>query len=1013
MAGRTISGAYLTGVTLSDPANTNPVNVALGATISSTTGAAVQATGTIDWTLDNFGQISSTAAGTLGVGIALGPAGGTITNEFAATIQGTAYGIQGSAPATVISAGTIAATATATGSGILLPGGAVVNGAGALITGGLNGISLTGAGAVINSGTAFATKGAGAVLTTGVFSNTTSALVSGYVFGLTAASAATVTNQGTIVSRQTTGTGFVNNGGGYVPSSAGVVIGSGLITNAAGGTISSPLIGAAIIGAGASIDNAGLIKGIQTTISGATTNTIGFGAWLIGGGTVNNAASGTIIGGHYGLVATGSGATTVINAGSIAGSQLSGVDLFGSATGSKTGTITSAYIAVLARVGGQIINSGSISATYGIDIAGAGSVTNTASGHIATSGVAIISLAPGATIVNDGTASSTHTFGGAGIELRQGGVFNNGTAGVVNAAWIGVQFGQAAQGTTAGISGNGTLTNAGTIFASDGTNGAAAWMHGTGVILNQSTGTITGGPYGVVAYYDLTIINAGSIGGTQYSIFPANAGHTMRLDVTPGAKFSGLVLGDKSGAVSPKGILDLGAQTGTGAAVGTISGFGSKYLGFASVIVDAGANWSLGGTVTSGQTISMGGPGATLTLANPGAVAGTITGFSAGTTLALGGITDVTSATLGPNNVLSVVEAGGGTITLRFDPIQNFSGITSFTHFIDGTGTDLVLPCFVEGTRIATAAGPVAVEHLAPGMRVASVFGGTAEIVWIGHRRVDCARHPRPQDIWPVRIAPDAFGPGLPAAPLWLSPDHAVHVADVLVPIRYLVNGRTIVQEPRTSVTYYHIELPAHDVIRAEGLPCESFLDTGNRGAFTNSGGPIDLHPDFARAVWDAEACAPLVLGGARLSAIRAMLLAQAARLGFRRISAPALDILADGRPLAAKISGAIWQCDLPPGTAMIELRSRAHIPAETDPASADTRRLGVAIADLRLDGQPVPLTDPAFAQGWQGAEPDWRWTDGAGHIIVAGAARVAFELALTGLYWDEAPVLRAEYLFR
>ena len=51
----------------------------------------------------------------------------------------------------------------------------------------------------------------------------------------------------------------------------------------------------------------------------------------------------------------------------------------------------------------------------------------------------------------------------------------------------------------------------------------------------------------------------------------------------------------------------------------------------------------------------------------------------------------------------------------------------------------------------------------------------------------------------------------------------------MLVAIRYLVNGSPVVQEPVDEVTYYHVELEAHDVILAEGLPCESYQDTGNR----------------------------------------------------------------------------------------------------------------------------------------------------------------------------------------
>ncbi len=1009
MTGRTISGAYPSGVTLSNPAGSNPVTIAAGATITSSTGVAVQATGTIDWTINTYGTITSTAAGTLGAGIALGTAGGTITNQPAGVIKGTSYGITGSVAATILSLGTISATATAAGSGIMLPGGAIVNGAGGVISGGLNGLDLTAAGAVINSGSLVGTKGAGAILTSGNFSNYTGGLVSGYGFGITASTAATVVNQGTILARQSSGTGFTSVASvGYVPSSAGVAIAAGVITNAAGATISSPLIGAGIVGAGGSIDNAGLIKGFQTTISGTTTSTIGFGAWLVGGGTVTNEAGGSIIGGHYGVVATG-GSATVTNAGSIAGSIFSGVDLFktGSLSNASTGTITSGYIAVLARNGGTIVNSGSIAAAYGIDLAGAGSVTNAAGGHVASSGVAIIALNAATTVANYGTVSSTHTFGGAGVELRQGGSFYNGVHGLVSAEWIGVQFGQAASGTIAAISGNGTLTNAGTIFASGGTNGAAAWVHGTGVILNKSTGTITGGPYGVVAYYDLTIRNAGSIGGTQYSIFPANAGHTMTLDVTPGATFSGVVLGDKSGATSPKGILDLGVQTGTGAAAGTIAGFGAKYVGFASVIVDAGATWSLAGTVTSAQTLSLGGAGATLTLANPAAVAGTITGLTSNTTLALGGITDVTSATLGANNVLSVVEAGGGTITLKLDPSQNFHGATSFGHVVAGGATDIVVPCFAEGTRIETIDGPVAVERLAAGMRVLSAFGGDAPIVWVGQRRVECARHPRPRDVWPIRIRPHAFGPGQPRADLWLSPDHAVHVGDGLIPVRYLLNGRSILQEERAAITYYHVELPAHDVIRAEGLTCETFLDTGNRGAFANGAGPVDLHPDFARAVWEAEACAPLVLGGDRLARARAGVLDQAARLGWRRSEAPDLALFVDGKPLAAAVHGATWRAELPADARIVTLRSRTHVPCETEPTGSDTRRLGVAIARLQRDGRPVAARD--FLAGWHAPEAGWRWTDGEATLDVTGARQIGFDLLPLGLYWvDDAAAAAA-----
>jgi hypothetical protein len=100
------------------------------------------------------------------------------------------------------------------------------------------------------------------------------------------------------------------------------------------------------------------------------------------------------------------------------------------------------------------------------------------------------------------------------------------------------------------------------------------------------------------------------------------------------------------------------------------------------------------------------------------------------------------------------------------------------------------------------------------------------------NRRIDCDRHPRPQDVRPVRIAAGAFGKGLPRRDLWLSPQHAVFVRGTLIPVRHLINGTTILQVAVAEMTYWHVELPRHDVIQADGLWCESYLDNGNRSAF-------------------------------------------------------------------------------------------------------------------------------------------------------------------------------------
>lgn len=190
----------------------------------------------------------------------------------------------------------------------------------------------------------------------------------------------------------------------------------------------------------------------------------------------------------------------------------------------------------------------------------------------------------------------------------------------------------------------------------------------------------------------------------------------------------------------------------------------------------------------------------------------------------------------------------------------------------------LVAPvCFARGTRIATPAGSVSVEDLRGGDIVVTASGENRRITWIGRRRIDCARHPDPRQVWPVRIQADAFGPGLPARDLHVSPQHAIFDEGVLIPARLLVNGRTVTQEPMASIEYFHVELQQHDILLAEGLPAESYLDTGDRATFENGGEAMILHPDFSRWAWDGRACAELKVVGPEIEAVRGKLAGWAA----------------------------------------------------------------------------------------------------------------------------------------
>ena len=134
-------------------------------------------------------------------------------------------------------------------------------------------------------------------------------------------------------------------------------------------------------------------------------------------------------------------------------------------------------------------------------------------------------------------------------------------------------------------------------------------------------------------------------------------------------------------------------------------------------------------------------------------------------------------------------------------------------------GLGVALPCFAEGTRIRTSRGDVAVEQLRAGDEVVTASGAMRPVKWIGHRYVDCTRHGAPQKVWPVRVAAGAFGPGLPSRDLFLSPDHALFLDGVLIPVKQLINDDTVAQTGWSDVIYYHVELDRHDVLLAEGLP--------------------------------------------------------------------------------------------------------------------------------------------------------------------------------------------------
>ena len=127
--------------------------------------------------------------------------------------------------------------------------------------------------------------------------------------------------------------------------------------------------------------------------------------------------------------------------------------------------------------------------------------------------------------------------------------------------------------------------------------------------------------------------------------------------------------------------------------------------------------------------------------------------------------------------------------------------------------------CFLKGTKIRTARGECVVEELAIGDLLPTHRNGVRPITWIG--RVNGDR--------PVRIARSAIARNLPHADLYVSQGHAVLVDDNLITAGSLVNGLSIVYaDDIDEPEYFHVKLQSHDAIYAEGLPCETFVESAD-----------------------------------------------------------------------------------------------------------------------------------------------------------------------------------------
>ena len=281
----------------------------------------------------------------------------------------------------------------------------------------------------------------------------------------------------------------------------------------------------------------------------------------------------------------------------------------------------------------------------------------------------------------------------------------------------------------------------------------------------------------------------------------------------------------------------------------------------------------------------------------------------------------------------------------------------------------------ITGTLVMTLEGEVPVEKLRVGTRALTLASTERPIQPLSAIGVG----PVPAAAGPILVRAGTVADGMPIRDLVVAPDQALVMREDaddaikldfskrrLIPVRDLANGATVtrIRTPR-GARYYRPIVAGSDLLMADGI-C------------------------VGAAAPAADPAVPLLEWGAA-QPYRERLLARARAAGWTDTDNPDLAVELNGErlePLAS--TGPELVVQVPPGASELVISSRVSVPDEFEPGSGDTRRLGVALAEILLDGESIPLDSDAICAGTLPPEGDgamaWRWTDGAAVLTLPPA---------------------------
>ncbi|MFT8674870.1 MAG: Hint domain-containing protein [Acetobacter sp.] len=682
---------------------------------------------------------------------------------------------------------------------------------------------------------------------------------------------------------------------------------------------------------------------------------------------------------------------TVITGGYWSAVNIDGTTYYQSGTSSFAGPVILSAIGILTVSSGAVVSGATI--TGGIptvSVLSGGQVVSSSelNGYLYVNSGAVISgntlnsdvvmLSAGASSIQDTYINSgTGADGYATVSVASGATLNGATvaSGSIGGLSAVVASGATVSGLSVGSGATAVISSGALVSAVTGDAGSVVSMgavYGSGTANTAPTTSgatvLTGGNWSAVNVDGTTYYQ----NGTSSVVGPVVLSNIGTLTISSGAVVSGATI---TGGIPTVSVLSGGQMVSSN----ELNGY---------LYVNSGAVISGNMLNSNVVTLSSGASSVQDTFINSGSGAD---GYS--NIMVSSGAT-VTSPYLGSSTAgyFTMTISSGATVT---DPSTIDGGGVLVTSGGIMSVNDSQ-PCFLADTLIATPTGEIGIEKLSAGDEVLAYENGatvTRHITWAGKGHcVVCPRHPDDEAGYPVRIVKNAITDGMPSKDMLVTSEHCLFMNNRFVPTRLLVNGRSIFYDKSISVyDYYHIETEQHSVLIADGMPTESYLDTGNRRTFRRDGKVVVLMPS-RNLTWD-NAAAPLDVSRDFVEPLFRQIEARAEKAGLMLQTPPPhltddadLHLITDTGAIIrkARMHHGRTVFMLPVGVKSVRIVSNASRPVDViGPFINDRRMFGVAVGEIVLleDTCSRAITThltQATLEGWNALEwEDTRWTAG------------------------------------